>query len=149
MTPRHITALGALLLVATACKAKTEQAAPPQVAAVERRTITIDASATGVVEPINVVEVKSKASGLITQMTVETGAMVKPGDLLVQVDTRDVQNQYDQALADLKSAQARMEVSSAQKKRSDEMYKSRVITAQEHEAASLDFTNAQAQRGRA
>lgn len=149
MTPRFIAALGALLLVTTACKPKKEQAAPPQVVAVERRTITIDASATGVVEPINVVEVKSKASGLITKMTVETGDMVKPGDLLVQVDTRDVQNQYDQSMADLKSAQARMEVSAAQKKRSDEMFKARVITEQEHEAAALDYTNAQAQLVRA
>jgi HlyD family secretion protein len=141
--------LAALLLVAAGCRAKKEQAAPPQAAAVERRTITIDASATGIVEPINVVEVKSKASGLNTRMTVETGAEVKPGDLLVQVDTRDVQNQYDQSMADLKSAQARMQVSGAQKKRSDEMHAARVITAQEHETASLDYTNSQAQLVRA
>jgi HlyD family secretion protein len=141
--------LAALFLLAAGCRAKKEQTAPPQAASVERRTITIDASATGVVEPINVVEVKSKASGLITRMTVETGAEVKPGDLLVQVDTRDVQNQYDQSLADLKSAQARMQVSAAQKKRSDEMHAARVITAQEHETASLDYTNAQAQLVRA
>ena len=54
-----------------------------------------------IVEPINVVEVKSKASGLITRMNVETGSMVRPGELLAQIDTRDVMNQYNQALADV------------------------------------------------
>lgn len=113
-----------------------------QTAAVTRRDIVIDAQANGVVEPINVVEVKSKASGLITRMPVETGTLVKPGDLIVQVDARDVQNQYNQADADVKAAEARIEVSLAQKRRSDEMFKQRVITAQEHESAALDYANA-------
>ena len=45
----------------------------------------------------SIVEVKSKAGGVITKMPVETGTRVNPGDLIVQIDTRDVQNQYDQA----------------------------------------------------
>src|SRR5687767_7750085 len=77
-------------------------------------------------------------------MSVETGSLVRPGDLLVQVDTRDVQNQFNQAAADEKAAEARLQVSGAQKKRSDEMFKQRVITAQEHETAALDYANAQA-----
>jgi HlyD family secretion protein len=130
--------------IAAACGRKAPSAANIQTAPVLRRDIVIDAQANGVVEPINVVEVKSKASGLITRMTVETGTQVKPGDLLVQVDTRDVQNQYNQSDADLNAAEARLEVSTAQKRRSDEMFKQRVITAQEHETAALDFANAQA-----
>jgi len=74
---------------------------------------------------------------------------VKPGDLLAQVDTRDVQNQYNQALADVRAAEARLAVSTAQNRRADEMFRARVITAQEHEASTLDFANAQAQVVRA
>ena len=59
---------------------------------------------------------------------------MKPGDLLVQIDTRDVQNQYNQAEADLKASQAKLQVSEQQKKRSDELFKARVITAQEFES---------------
>jgi HlyD family secretion protein len=70
---------------------------------------------------------------------------VKPGDLLVQVDTRDVKNQHDQASADLRAAEARGEVVAAQRKRSDELYGQRIITAQEYEASQLEFANAQAQ----
>ena len=136
--------LAAALLI-LACKKEEKEQTTIQTAPVERRDIVIDAEATGVVEPINVVEVKSKASGQITRMPVETGTQVKPGDLLVQVDTRDVKNQYDQSVADVRAAQAKLDVSSQQKKRSDELYGSRVITAQEYEAAQLDYANAQAQ----
>ena len=62
----------------------------------------------------------------------------------MQIDTRDVQNQYNQAEADLKASQAKLQVSEAQKKRSDELYKARVITSQEFEAASLDLENSKA-----
>jgi len=125
-----------------ACTGKKAASIPIPLAAVERRDIVVDASATGAVEPINVVEVKSKSSGQITKMPVETGTLVKPGDLIVQVDTRDVKNQYDQSLADVRAAEAKLQVSEAQKKRSDDLFESRIITAQEHETAALDYANA-------
>ena len=135
----------ALVAVGTAeCSGNKNNAPFVQTALVTRRTIVIDAEATGAVEPINVVEVKSKASGLITKMPVETGTLVKPNDLLVQIDTRDVQNQYNQVEADLKAAQAKLQVSEAQKKRSDELFKARVITSQEYETATLDLENSKA-----
>ena len=138
----------AAVVLAPACS-RNKTAPTVSTVPVTRRDIVIDAQANGVVEPINIVEVKSKASGLILRMPVETGTIVKPGDLIVQVDARDVQNQYNQADADVKAAEAKLEVSLAQKRRSDEMFKQRVITAQEHEAAALDYANAIAQQVRA
>ena len=132
------------LLALGACSKKKEQAADVQAAAVERRDIVVQAEASGAVEPINLVEVKSKASGLVTRMNVETGAQVKAGELLVQVDTRDVQNQFDQTLADVRAAEARLDISRAQKRRADDLFAQRITTAQEHEAAQLDYANAQA-----
>lgn len=133
-----------VLVGAAACNRTKEKAPAIQTALIARRDIIVDAQATGVIEPITIVEVKSKASGMITKMPVETGSIVRPGDLLVQVDTRDVQNKYDQAKADLDAAQAKLSVSDANKKRNDEMFKSRVITAQEHESTALDFENSKA-----
>ena len=132
-----------------ACGRNAKQAPQVQTVLVERRDIVVEVEATGVVEPINVVEVKSKASGQITRMPVETGDRVKPGDLLVQLDTRDVRNQYNQALADVRAAEARLQVSSAQKRRADELHAQQIITATEHEAATLDYANSQAQLVRA
>lgn len=132
----------ALLVVGVACSGNKNQSLPVTTAEVRRRDIVIDAQASGVIEPINVVEVKSKAGGQITRVPVETGALVKRGDLLVQVDTRDVKNQLEQANADLDAAKEKYDVSKKQKERSDEMFAAKVITAQEHESAALDLRNA-------
>ncbi len=145
MTRVSSTGLTFLVLTAllSACQAKKEAAPTVGTVAIDRRTITVDAQATGAVEPINVIEIKSKASGLIIKMPVEIGSQVKAGDLLVQVDTRDVKNGYEQAAADSRSAQASLDVAIAQKKRSDELYKTRIITTQEYETAQLGLTQAQ------
>src|SRR5262249_52978389 len=82
-------------------------------------------------------------------MPVQVGSQVKAGDLLAQIDTRDVQNQYNQALAALRAAEARVTISSRQKKRSDDLYDQQVITAAEHESATLDYANAQSALGAA
>ncbi len=134
--------LGAVALATAAACAKKQQAPTVQTAMVSRRDIIIDAQANGVIEPIAVIEVKSKASGVITKMPVETGTRVKPGDLLVQIDTRDVQNRYDQAQASLGAAEAKLSVSESDKKRNEEMYKARVITPQEFEKVAVDYENA-------
>ena len=136
-------ALG-VLAIGSACARKEEAPAPIGKVAVERRDIVVDAQATGTVEPIEIVEVKSQASGLILQMPVETGTNVRPGDLIVQIDTRDLKNQLEQAEADLRSAEASLEVARANRERSDELFKARIVTAQENEQANLQYTQSQA-----
>lgn len=108
------------------------------------RDIVLSVAATGTVEPINLVEVKSKASGQIVKMPVEIGSVVRSGDLLVQIDTRDVQNSFDQAQAASAAAEARAQISAAQRKRADELFAGRVVTAVEHDSSVLDDANAQA-----
>lgn len=138
--------LGLAAIVALAgCKKSQATAVTIPTAPVERRDIVANAEATGTVEPVNIVEVKSKASGLITAMPVDIGTRVSAGQLLVQIDTRDVKNQYDQTVAAEKAAEASLSVAAAQKKRSDELFKQEVITPQEHETAALAYANAQSQ----
>jgi HlyD family secretion protein len=131
-----------LLLAAGACRREKQQTLPIETAAAARRTIVSEATASGQVEPINVIEVKSKSSGQITQMTVETGSLVSKGQLLIQLDPRDVQQQLSQAVADSVAASARLAVSKAQKERNDKMFADKIITAQEYEASQLDYANA-------
>jgi HlyD family secretion protein len=113
--------------------------------AAARRDIAVTIEATGVVEPVDLVEVKSKASGQILRMPVEVGSVVRVGDLLAQIDTVDVQNQYEQAYAAERAAQAKVDVSAAQLKRAEELYAQQVITVAEHESATLDYANAESQ----
>jgi HlyD family secretion protein len=131
-------------LTAVACSRKKEQALTIPVEPVTRQTIIASAEATGVVEPINVIEVKSQSSGQIVAMPVEIGTFVKAGDLLVQLDTRDTRNAYAQAKADLDAALIKLRVSKTARDRAAELYKERIITSAENEAAEVDYANSQA-----
>jgi len=132
------------MLALGACKKSTDPALVIETVAAERRTIALSVQANGTVEPVDVVEVKSKASGTIVRMPVDIGSNVKTGDLLVQIDPRDVQNQYTQAAADVSSATAQRAAALANRNRSAELYKEKIITAQEMDQATLDFANADA-----
>ncbi len=120
-----------------------------QVLPVSTRDIVVSASASGVIEPIRIVEVKSKASGEIFEMRVETGDAVEAGALLVRVDPRIPQNALRQARADLDVAQAQLENARSQLRRSEELYKTQSITEQEYDDAKLSAANANAQLVRA
>jgi len=131
------------LLAAAGCQRTAEQPTLVETAAVERRDIVVEAEATGTVEPVDTVAVKSLAGGLVLRMPVEVGSVVKPGDLLVQIDTRDLRNQYEQARADLTAAQARLDVARSAKARTDQLYEQKIITAAEYETATSDLAGAQ------
>jgi HlyD family secretion protein len=145
--PLSIALLAAAALAA--CRGEKVQTLPIETAVVSRRTIVSEATASGQVEPINVIEVKSKSSGQIIEMPVETGSMVRPGDLLIQLDPRDVNQQLQQAEADLAAAEARLSVAVAQKERNDKMFADKIITAQEYESSQLDYANSVAAQIRA
>jgi HlyD family secretion protein len=138
----RMTVLLGLLL--PACK-KEEAPVTYQAVPVERRDIVVSAQASGTVQPDTTVEVKSKASGEIQELAVETGQVVKRGALMVRVDPRIPRNTVAQAQADLEVAQARLTNANAQKRRADELFKSQSITEQEHEQALLDYANANAE----
>ena len=135
----------AIVLIAGAVTRRKNQPAEVSVETVELRDIAVTIEATGAVEPIDLVEVKSKASGQILQMPVSVGSVVKAGELLAQIDVVDVRNQHEQSQAADAAARANLEVAESQKMRSDELFKQQVITASEHESATLGLANAQSQ----
>jgi HlyD family secretion protein len=143
-------AAGALLLsviVFPGCNKGTaeEQTGAPETALVERQDLNVRAEAAGLVEPIVTVEIKSKASGEVLAVHVETGQEVQRGKLLVEVEPRDVRNQYAQVDADLEVAAARAQTSAANRRRVEQLRKQNVATEQELETAVLEDANARAQ----
>jgi HlyD family secretion protein len=106
--------------------------------------ISQSVDATGTVQAIEVVEIKSKASGEVTRMPVSIGSVVKTGDLLAQIDPLTVRNQYNQLLAALRAAQSNVSISTAARARADALYSREAMTAADHEAAQLGAANAQA-----
>jgi HlyD family secretion protein len=128
-----------------------EEIPPPvyQLVPVSTRDIVVSASAAGAIEPITTVEVKSKASGEIIAVLVETGDAVVPGQRLIRVDQRVPENAKVQAEADLDVAQAELANAQSQLRRSEDLFKTQSITEQEYDNARLAGANARARLVRA
>jgi HlyD family secretion protein len=132
-----------LLLGVAACK-KADSAPMYEAVPVERRTVVVSAVASGAIEPILTVDVKSKASGEIIEMHVQTGDDVKNGQLLATIDPRIPRNNLAQAEANLAVAEAQLANAKAQRARSDTLFKAQAITETEYENANLSYANANA-----
>ena len=103
--------IGLVLIVAlsiTAIKAMGGPAKidPSQLAKVETGDIARSVVATGKVQPITKVEVKSKASGIVTQLDTDINANVHKGQVLAQLDQQEILDQVAAAKAQLTGAQA-------------------------------------------
>lgn len=115
----------------------------------ETRDIVLSAEAAGTIEPVTTIEVKSKASGEIIQIAVETGDRVLRGDLLVRVDQRVARNALTQSEADLEVSEAQLDNARAQFERSEALHATQYISDEEYEAARLALANARASLVRA
>jgi HlyD family secretion protein len=131
-------------LIAAAC-AEEQASRPFQVVAARIQTLAVSAEAAGIIEPVTTVEIKSKASGEILDLPVETGDLVEQGQLLVQVDRVDARQGLAQAQADLEVAQARLKIAESQLERANRMLEQEIISDQDYEQAELEHANAKAQ----
>lgn len=133
------------LLLLGACAEKEDLAPIYDTAGVERRTLEVAVSSAGIVEPLATVEVKSKASGEVLDLLVETGDLVEEGSLMVSIDPRIVRNRLAQSDAELKAALSRREIAITQKKRVISLVANGTLTQSDLEQATLDLANAEAQ----
>jgi HlyD family secretion protein len=127
MFTRSLPLLLAALVVA-GCKSQTKTTAELPTITVGHGDINVRVQATGVVEPINPVEIKSKAGGAVIQEPVEVGSKVQRGDLLAQIDPRDVRNAFEQAMADDVVAGMQMDKALRDRTRKDSLFKYKVIS---------------------
>jgi HlyD family secretion protein len=111
---------------------------------VDRRDIVVTASAAGAIQPILTIEVKSQASGAITEMHVQTGDDVRPRQLLALIDPRLPKSALDQAQAAVDQAQAQFEYASAQMAREDTLFHARAVTEQEYQSTRVSYEQAKA-----
>ena len=82
-----------------------------QTAAVQRGDIAVNIDATGTIKPLNIVEISSKASGKILKLNVDAGDYVEKDDVIAIIEDTYVQISLEQAEADLRAAEARLQQS--------------------------------------
>ena len=119
-----IVALLALLVVAgiwgfTALTGASTTIDPAKIALVERGTMRRSVVATGKVEPITKVEIKSKANGIIERLYVDVDQLVQPGQVLAELDRENLTARLRQARANLQAAEAAQEGAAAQLKKDE------------------------------
>jgi HlyD family secretion protein len=86
---------------------------PSKLAKVERADLAKSVVATGKVEPITKVELKSKASGIVQKLRVDAGDKVKVGQVLAELDREEIQARVSQARAQLQASEANMKAAVA------------------------------------
>jgi HlyD family secretion protein len=77
-----------------------------RIAKVTRADVARSVVATGKIQPITQVEVKSKASGIVVKLFVDINNQVKKGQLLAQLDQEEILAEVEAQRAQLASAQA-------------------------------------------
>lgn len=90
-----------------------------RLATVERGTMTRSVVATGKIEPITKVEIKSKANGIIKYLPVDIGDSVKTGDVLAELDRENLEASLREAQANLQAAKANLQAAEAELKKDE------------------------------
>jgi HlyD family secretion protein len=79
---------------------------PSRLATVERATMVRSVVATGKIQPITKVEIKSKANGIIEKLFVDVDHVVAPGQVLAELDKENLTARVREARANLQAAEA-------------------------------------------
>jgi HlyD family secretion protein len=90
---------------------------PSKIATVEKGTMVVSVVATGKIEPITKVEIKSKANGIIERLHVDVDQMVEAGQVLAELDRENLQAALREARANLEAAEAGRDAAVAQEKK--------------------------------
>jgi HlyD family secretion protein len=103
----------AALGIAVAARGNTTKFEPSQLAKAETGDIARSVVATGKVQPITKVEVKSKASGIVTRLDTDINAQVKQGQVLAQLDQQEILDQVAAQKAQLAAAESNARAAAA------------------------------------
>ncbi len=142
--PRKFALGGAVVaLVATGAYLSTVNGAsaaidPSRLVTVERGPMTRSVVATGKIEPITKVEIKSKANGIIERLAVDVDHRVEAGQVLAELDKENLNARLREAHANLEAARAALTAAEAQARKNEI----------EAEAPDLAFAKSAEQRAR-
>ena len=144
---RRLLAAALSLLVLSACGpgGDVPPASEYETAQAERRSLVLTVEASGVIEPVRTVEIKSKASGEILELGADTGDTVQRGALLVRIDPRTPRNRFDQAVAQRKAAQAKLVNARGQLERGEKLLGNAWINQADYDQLVLNVATAESE----
>ncbi|WP_455845835.1 efflux RND transporter periplasmic adaptor subunit [Pantoea agglomerans] len=138
------TAIAGLVLLLAACD---QNSAPPAgdmttevgVKTLQTESVTLDSQLTGRVVGSMVSEVRPQVDGIIQKRLFTEGDEVKAGQVLYQIDAASYQASYDQAVAQLKNAQALVKSSQLKSARYTALVKENGVSRQDADDALATY----------
>ena len=109
---------------------------------ISTKKLELSIEASGVIEAISSVEIKSKASGEILFLGAEVGDLVVKGAILGQIDQRTPKNILDQAKSDLEASKVRLENAQSQAERGRELHAKGSISDKDFEDIEESYAQA-------
>lgn len=101
---------------------------------IERTTLL-----TGKIEPRDEIEIKPQISGIIAEINVEPGDVVKEGDVIARIKVIPDENQLSAAQNRVDVAQQNLELAASKFKRSEELYGKKIISREEYEESENSY----------
>ncbi|HEX4065626.1 MAG TPA: efflux RND transporter periplasmic adaptor subunit [Acidobacteriaceae bacterium] len=130
----------------TALGVSTERAAVPVVNIVHPvpAAPTQEIVLPGDTQPFDDTPIYARTNGYLRRWYVDIGAQVKQGQLLAEIDTPEIDQQLEQARADLKNAQANEQLAQITAARWQNLLKTNSVSKQETDQAVSDLSARQA-----
>jgi len=125
---------------------RTEQAAVPTVSVVlpTPGAASQEIVLPGNTQPFNDTPIYARTNGYLNRWYVDIGAHVAQGQLLAEIDTPEIDQQLEQARADLKNAQANEQLAQITAARWQNLLKTNSVSKQETDQAVSDLAARQA-----
>jgi RND family efflux transporter MFP subunit len=125
---------------------RTEQAAIPSVTVVQPSSggQSQEIVLPGNTEPFNATPIYARTNGYLKSWYVDIGAHVQQGQLLAEIETPEVDQQLEQARADLKNSQANEQLAQITAARWQNLLKTNSVSKQETDQAVSDLSARQA-----
>ena len=106
---------------------------------VEKRDIESSIDVSGEVTPAFQLEVKSEVGGKLKALHVVPGQTVRQGDLLVEIDDRDLLTEKDSALTEIEGAKLAMEKTRKNFQRARELFEQKLVSREVFDNLTAEF----------
>ena len=124
-------------------RAGTEEIPEKLITRAEKRDIDATVEVSGDVMPALQLDVKSEVGGRIKALHVEPGDAVKEGDVLVEIDDRDLLSEKESALTEIDGAKLSMQRSKNNFDRGAELSESKLISQEVFDNLNSEYAIAQ------
>ncbi len=134
--------VAAVVLLAFKPFSKKKTAVTFETVKVEKGNITNTVTATGTIKAMKSVDVGTQVSGIIDKIYVDFNDHVKQGQLMAQLDKRQLIAQLEQSRATLDQAKAQLNYQEATYNRLKALYEKKLIAQSDYDQAVYNYENA-------